>query len=118
MYHLKLEQRFVTIIEKIPRLSAVDPHDTEEKLSRQTKSHGSLSLVDDGIDTGLDVRLHDIVLGELALEIGSEPYSSQRPGLGQESLRVEHGEPVGRSMEIGRWWRGRSRWRKLELLLL
>ena len=43
-----------------------------------------------GLDTVLDAGLQNVVLRELALEIGGQPYSRQRACLRQESLRIEH----------------------------
>jgi len=47
-------------------------------------------LVHNGLDTVLDAGLQNVVLRELALEIGGQPYSRQRACLRQESLRIEH----------------------------
>lgn len=90
-YKLDLHEGFVAVIKQVAGLSAVDPHDTEQKLAAQTEGHWSLALVDNGMDAGLDVGLENVALGELALKVGGEPDTSQRAGLGQESLGVEHG---------------------------
>lgn len=81
-YQLDLHEGLVAVVEQVAGLPAVDSHDTEEQLAAQAQSHWGLALVDDGIDARLDVGLENVAFGELALEVGGEPDSSQRPGLG------------------------------------
>lgn len=74
------------------RLPTVDAHETNEKLSTQTKGHWRLSIVDDFIDIVLDVLLENVVLVQLLLAIGSQPDLGKRASLGQQGLRIEHGD--------------------------
>jgi hypothetical protein len=48
-----------------------------------------------GLDTVLDAGLQNVVLRELALEVGGQPYPRQRACLRQESLRIEHDDDEG-----------------------
>lgn len=66
-----LGERVGTIVKKVPSLPAVDPDDTQQKLSTQTKSHGRLALADDILDIVLEIRLQHILLCELPFQVGS-----------------------------------------------
>lgn len=88
-YHLDFEQGFVAIVQKVTCLSAIDPHHTQEELPTQAQGHWRLPI-HNGAHTTLDVGLQDMCLGEFALEVGREPDASQRPGLGQKCLGIEH----------------------------
>lgn len=78
------------VIKKVPGLSAVDSHDTEQQLATQTQSHGRLALADDVLHIIFQVRLQYILLCELALKVGGKPNACQRPGLGQERFGIKH----------------------------
>jgi hypothetical protein len=81
-----LGERIGTIIEKVPRLSAVDPDHSQQQLSTQTQSHGRLALAYDVLYIVLEIRLQDILLCEFALQVGSQPNTRQRSCLGQKRL--------------------------------
>jgi hypothetical protein len=62
-YHLYLEQRVVAVVQKIFRLSAVDTHDTEQKLATETECHD------------LDLLPHDSLCnGSLSEKLAFEDY--------------------------------------------
>lgn len=90
-HHFDLHHGFITIIQQISRFALVYPDDTEQELSAETQGHGRLVRRDDGLDTVRDIRLQNVILGELALEVGRQPDTGKRPGLLEERLRVEHG---------------------------
>ena len=81
-----LGERVGTIIKKVPRLPAVDPDHSQQQLSTETQGHGRLALTDDILYIVLKVRLQDILLCEFALQVGSQPDTRQRSGLGQKRL--------------------------------
>lgn len=110
-YHLDLHQSFVAIVQQVSCLAAVDPHDTKKQLASQSQRHGCLTGGDDLLDTLGEVRLQDVLFGQLALQVGGEPDSSQRPGLLEEGFGIEHGgDGVAKKLEGGpggvqRWCR-------------
>jgi hypothetical protein len=73
-----------TIIKKVPRLPTVDPDNTQQQLSTQTQGHGRLALANDIFYIVLEIRLQHILLCEFALQVGSQPNTRQRSGLGQQ----------------------------------
>lgn len=83
-------ERVGAIVEKVPSFPAVNPDDTQQKLTTQAKSHRRLALADDVLDIVLKIGLQYVLFCELALEIGSEPDARQRAGLGQERLGIKH----------------------------
>jgi hypothetical protein len=93
-YHLDLEQRFIAVVEQISRLAPVDSDDAEKQLPAQAQSHWRRRLVDHDLDAVFQVRRDAFLLGELALHIGREPDAGQRPRLGEQRVRVEHGDAV------------------------
>lgn len=93
-YHLDLHQCFVAVIQEVARFAAVDPHDTEKKLTTESQGHRRLARGDDGLDTLSQVRLEDVRLRELALEVGGQPDPGEGPGPLEECLRVEHDDWV------------------------
>lgn len=90
-YHFDLHHGFVAVIQKVTRLALVDPDDTEQELSTQTQGHRRLVRGDDGLDAVCDIGLEDMVLGQLALQVGRQPDAGERPALLEERLRIEHG---------------------------
>lgn len=90
-YHLDLHHGFIAVIQEVTRLALIDSDDTKQKLSTQSQGHGRLVRRDDGLDAVCDIGLEDMVLGELALEVGGEPDAGERPALLEERLRIEHG---------------------------
>lgn len=81
---LDLGEGVRTIIKKVPRLPAVDSDHSQQQLTTQTQSHGRLALADDVLYIVLKVRLQHILLCEFALQVGSQPNTCQRSGLGQK----------------------------------
>lgn len=90
-YHLNFHQGFIAIIKEVSSLAAVNANDTQEQLSTQSQGHRGLALVDNGIDTALDIGLQDVRLGKFAFDIRRQPNASQWPGFRQKSLGIEHG---------------------------
>jgi len=109
-HNLDLRQRLLRVIHQIFDLPSVDLRDTEQQLPTQPQGHGSVvaALAHDVSDIGLKVGGEDILLGELALQVGSEPDASQRPCFGEESLGIEHAGgglievDAARPMEVSR----------------
>jgi len=83
---LDLGERVGTIIKKVSSLPAVDPDNTQQQLSTQAQRHGRLALADDVFYIVLEVRLQHVLLCEFTLQVGSQPDTRQRSGLGQERL--------------------------------
>lgn len=90
-YHLNLHQGFIAIVKEVASLTAVDANNSQEQLSTQSQGHRGLALVDNGIDTTLDIGLQNVRLGEFAFDIRRQPNASQWPGFRQEGLGIEHG---------------------------
>lgn len=65
--HLDLEEGLIAVIEQITSLAAIDSNDTEQKLTAQSQSHGSLVWGNYGIYTVGKIGLKNMMLGELAL---------------------------------------------------
>lgn len=94
-YHLDLQQRLIAVIQEISGLAAIDPDDTEEQLACHPQSHGSLCRHNDLLHALGEVRLQNMLLGQLALQVGRQPDAGQRPGLLKEFFGVEHGRDGG-----------------------
>lgn len=89
-HHLDFHESFIAIVEQIPCFAAVDSHDAQQQLAAQPERHWRLTLVNNRIHAAFDVRLKDVGFGELALDVGGKPNSSQGPGFGQQGLGVKH----------------------------
>lgn len=62
-------ERLGTIDKKVVSLPAVDPDDTQQQLSTQTKGHRRLALANDVLHIVLQIRLQDILFCEFALQV-------------------------------------------------
>lgn len=89
-HHLDLEKRVGAVFKKVPSLPRVDPDNTQQQLPTQAQRHGRLALSNDVLYIIFQVGREDVLLVELALEVGGEPDTRQRAGLGQERFGVEH----------------------------
>lgn len=67
-------------------------------MTTQTQGHWRLVWVNDRIDRVLDAGLQNVGFRELALQVGREPDSGQRPCLGQECLRIKHPEKLSKKL--------------------
>lgn len=117
-YHFDLHERFGAIVQKITRFSAVNTHDTQEQLPTEAESQrtaGSDIRLDNHGDVIVDFVLQDLILGELLLEVGSEPDASQRSVSREEMLWKKHagGLRVGK---MGGGWVGDARARAVVLV--
>lgn len=83
---LDLGEGIAAIVEEVPSLPTVDPDNTKQELTAQTKSHGRLALANDILHIVFEVRLEDILLCEFALQVGGQPNARQRASLGQKRL--------------------------------
>lgn len=89
-HHLDLEKRVGAVLKKVPSLPRVDSDNTQQQLPTQSQRHGRLALSNDILDIVFQVGRQDVLLVELALEVGGQPDTRQRAGLGQERFGVEH----------------------------
>lgn len=94
-YHFDLEQCLVAVVQQIPGLSAVYSDDTEKQLASHSESHWGLRRHDNLLNALCEVRLKDVLLGQLALQVCRQPDPGQGPGLLEEFLRIEHGRDGG-----------------------
>lgn len=108
-HHLDLHQGFIAVVKQVSCLAAVDSDDAEEQLAGQPQRHWCLAGCDDLLDTLGEVGLQDVLLGQLALQVGRQPDAGQRPGLLEERLGIEHGRDGVAAMLEGVLW-GRKRW--------
>jgi hypothetical protein len=85
-HHLDFEQSLVAVIHKISRLPTVNSDNTQQQLSAKAQRHRRLALVYYSIDACFDVLLQNMCFVQLALKIGRQPDTGQRPCLRQQGL--------------------------------
>jgi hypothetical protein len=54
-HHFDLQQSFITIVQQVTGLSAVNSDNSKKKLSTQTKSHGSRTSIDHDLYAVLEI---------------------------------------------------------------
>lgn len=77
-------QSIAAVVHQVFRLLVVDFADTQQQLPRQSQGHWRLGISNDILHIGIQVRVEDLCLRELPVEIGGQPDASQWPGLGEE----------------------------------